>query len=306
MERSQWIRDISLVVGKAGGEGIEMRGLKIAFDILKTDTETPNKAEVMIWNLSDDTAQRIKAEFDTVILNAGYVAQIGKIYHGNIIQVRRLRPNSVDKVTHISMGDGDEAYQYSMISKTLSAGATQKDVLEAAMDEIKKRGVELGHVPDNLGEFELPRGKVLFRNARDVIRDVCRTVGASWSIQDHKLNIIPLKRTLPGNAILISPSTGMVNPGPEQTTEGVKVRCLLNSEIRVGGKIKIEGDITEAQKQTSKSGGESKSPAKLSSDGVYRVIECRYFGDSYNGNDWYCDILGVAMDDTATQTVDAN
>lgn len=305
MARSQWIRDISLVVGKAGGEGIELKGLKIAFDILKTDTETPNKAECMIWNLSDETAQRIKDEFDTVILNAGYEAKIGKIYQGNIIQVRRLRNNSVDKVTHIIMGDGDESYQYSMVNKTLAAGATQADILGAAMDEIKKRGVELGHVPDNLSEFELPRGKVLFRNARDIVRDVCRTVGASWSIQDHKLNIIPLRGILPGEAILISPSTGMVNPGPEQTTEGIKVRCLLNPEIRVGGTIKVEGDVTEAQKQAGKDATpKDSSPAKTASDGVYRVIECRYFGDSYNGNDWFCDILGVAMDDTATQTVD--
>lgn len=216
---SQWIRDISLVVGKAGGDGIEMRGLKIYFDILKTDTETPNKAEIKIWNLADNTAQRIKDEFDTVILNAGYVERIGAIYKGNIIQVRRLRESSTDKITHLILGDGDKAYQYSMVNKTLAKGATQEDILSSVMTEMQKHGVELGAVPDNLGQFELPRGKVLFRSARDILRDVCRTVGASWSIQDNKLNIIKLDKALPGNAVLISPGTGMVNPGPEQTND---------------------------------------------------------------------------------------
>lgn len=303
---SQWIRDISLVVGKAGGDGIEMKGLKIYFDILKTDTETPNKAEIKIWNLSDNTAQRIKDEFDTVILNAGYVDKIGAIYKGNIIQVRRLKESSTDKVTHLILGDGDKAYQYSMVNKTLAKGATQADILSSVVTEMQKHGVELGAVPDNLEQFELPRGKVLFRSARDVLRDICRTVGASWSIQDNQLNIIKLDKALPGNAVLISPGTGMVNPGPEQTNEGIKVRCLLNSEIQVGGKIKIEGDITELQQSTdaSKKTADSKPPAKLATDGVYRVIECRYFGDTYNGNDWFCDILGVAMDDTASNTTD--
>lgn len=299
---NQWIREASLVVGKEGGSGVEMAGLKFYFDILKTDTETPNKAEIRIWNLSDDTSQRIQNEFDTVILNAGYRDNVGLIYKGNIVQVRRLKENSTDKITHIIMGDGDKAYQYSMVNKTLSSGTTQADVLGAALDEFKRHGVEIGHIPDGLEKFELPRSKTMFKSARDIVRDVCRTIGASWSIQDGKLNIIMLNKALEGSAVLISQETGMVNPGPEQTNDGVKVRCLLNPEITVGGKIKIKGDITEAIKPMDSKNSES--PAKLSSDGVYRVIECRYFGDTYNGQDWYCDVLAVAMDDTMGTTTD--
>jgi hypothetical protein len=95
---------------------------------------------------------------------------------------------------------------------------------------------------------------------------------------------------------------------PKQTNKGVQIRCLLNAEIRVGGTVKVEGDIQEAGQGGGKRGETHKEksdepPAKLASDGVYRVIQCRYRGDTW-GNDWFCDILGVAMDDTSGKTTD--
>ncbi|GHV35139.1 hypothetical protein FACS1894187_07210 [Synergistales bacterium] len=302
-QHDQWIRDISLIVGKGGGDGIELSGLKIAFDILKTDTETPNKAQVKIWNLSDDTAQKIKDEFDTVILNAGYKAKMGLIYKGNIIQVRRLREHVVDKILEITMGDGDEGYIYAMTNKTLSAGATQKDILDAAIEPMKEHGIELGYCPD-LGGEKLPRGKTIFRSSRDVIADICKTTNTTWSIQDGRIDIVPKDEAIPGNAYLISPSTGMID-SPKQTNKGIQIRCLLNSEIHVGGTVKIEGDIEEAGQEKKKHGKEKSSepPAKLASDGVYRVIQCRYKGDTW-GNEWYCEIVGVAMDDTSGKATD--
>ncbi|GHV57447.1 hypothetical protein FACS1894216_21970 [Synergistales bacterium] len=302
-QHDQWIRDISLIVGKSGGEGIELSGLKIAFDVLKTDTETPNKAQVKIWNLSDDTAQKIKDEFDTVILNAGYKAKMGLIYKGNIIQIRRLREKVVDKILEITMGDGDEGYIYAMTNKTLAAGATQKDVLDAAIEPMKEFGIELGYCPD-LGDETLPRGKTIFRNSRDVIADICKTTNTTWSIQDGRVDIVPKDEAIPGNAYLISPATGMID-SPKQTNKGVEIKCLLNSDIHVGSTVKLEGDIEEAAAADDK-GGKQKSkeqPAKLASDGVYRVVQCRYKGDTW-GNDWYCELVGVAMDDTSGKATD--
>jgi hypothetical protein len=303
-QHDQWIRDISLIVGKSGGEGIELSGLKIAFDVLKTDTETPNKAQVKIWNLADDTAQKIKDEFDTVILNAGYKAKMGLIYKGNIIQVRRLRERVVDKILEITMGDGDEGYIYAITNKTLAAGATQKDILDTAIEPMKAFGIELGYCPD-LGDGKLPRGKTIFRNSRDVIADICKTTNTTWSIQDGRIDIVPKDKAIPGQAYLISPSTGMID-SPKQTNKGIQVKCLLNSEIHVASTIKIEGDIEEASVSKGKGKekkGEDKPPAKLASDGIYRVIQCRYRGDTW-GNDWFCEIVAVAMDDTSSTATD--
>jgi hypothetical protein len=300
-QHDQWLRDVSLIIGKAGGDGIELSGLKIAFDILKTDTETPNKAQVRVWNLSDDTAQKIKDEFDTVILNAGYQARKGLIYKGNILQVRRLRERVVDKILEITMGDGDQAYIYAVTNKTLSAGATQKDILDSAVESMKEHGIELGYVPD-LGDAKLSRGKTIFRNSRDVIADVCKSTGTSWSIQDGRIDLVPKNGVIPGSSYLISPATGMID-SPKQTNKGIEVRCLLNSDIHVGSTVKIEGDIEEAGIKEGGKSDKNEQPAKLASDGIYRVVQCRYKGDTW-GNDWYCEIVGVAMDDTSGKTTD--
>ena len=299
---NQWLRDISLVIGKSGGSGIDLSKQRISFDILKTDTETPNKGVVRVWNLSDDTAQKIRDEFDTLVLNAGYKSKIGLVYSGNITQVRRLREGVVDKILEVTLGDGDKAYVYAMVNKTLAAGAKQLDILTAAVDSMKEYGVELGSIPD-LGSVELPRGKVVYKNARDVIADVCKSTDTTWSIQNGRVELIPKTGTLPGQATLISPSTGMIG-SPKQTSKGLEVSCLLNTDIRIGGTIKVEGEIEEVQKETQKEAKDSKKqPAKLASDGVYRVIQCRYIGDTWQ-NTWYCQMVAVAMDSTASKTAD--
>ncbi len=302
----QWIRDISLVVGKEGGEGLEMAGLKIKFDITKTSTEAPNKGQITIWNLSDDTREKLKKEFNTVVLSAGYVdGGPGLIYRGNITNaIFRSENGGIDKMTTLYLGDGDEAYQYAKVNTTLAAGATQQDILDKIMPEMEKHGVTLGSVPDNLAQLTLPRGKVLYKPARDALRDLCRTVGCTYSIQDGVLNIVPITKALDGEAILVSPDTGLVEPGPEQTNEGVKFTCLLNADIKVDGKIKLEAEIDEAAPSApSKEGGEKKAPAKLAPDGVYRVVEVQYLGDT-RANEWYCKVTGVAMDSSGGKTSD--
>lgn len=302
MNKEQWIREYELTLGKGGGEGFKTSDLRIAFSIQKGDTESPNPAVIKIWNLSDNTLQQVKREFDRVILKAGYKDNPGLIFDGNIIGIRIIRENVVDKILEVTCGDGDKAYTTAHINKTLKAGAKPSDVLNEVQGSFAEYDVEEGYIAEFEDEQSLPRGKVMFGMARSYAREVAYTTDTSWSIQDGRLTVVEHDGYLPGEAVVLNSSTGLVG-APEQTNDGINVRCLLNPRIKINSRIKIDNSsIVEAQASAKKS-DKDKKPAELNSDGFYRVIQITYSGDTH-GQDWYCDMVCVSIDASGSKTVD--
>jgi hypothetical protein len=299
MSERQWLRNYELTIGKGGGEGLKTSALRVSFSIKKSDTESPNEAVIQVWNLADETLQRSKKEFDRVILQAGYQENYGMIYSGNIIGQRIVRENGVDIVLELTCGDGDEAYTSAVINKTLAAGANSKDIVGAVQGSFGEYGVTPGETPA-LGEQRLPRGKVMFGMTRKYAREAAYTSGASWSIQDGKMTMVKNDGYLSGEAVVLTYKTGLVG-APEQTNDGLNVKCLLNPKIQVNGRIKIDNaSVQEAKKETGK---DAKQPAALDADGFYRVIKITYAGDTH-GQDWRCDMACVSIDATAGKTTD--
>ena len=300
MSERQWLRNYELTIGKGGGEGIKTSALRVAFSIKKGDTESPNEAVIQVWNLAGETLQRSKKEFDRVMLQAGYhQGNYGMIYSGNIIGQRIVRENGVDIVLELTCWDGDEAYTTAVLNKTLAAGASPKDILGAVQGSFGGYGVTPGEIPELL-EQRLPRGKVMFGMTRKYAREAAYTNDTSWSIQDGKMTMVKNDGYLPGEAVVLMHETGLIG-APEQTNDGIKVKCLLNPKLRVNGRVKIDNaSVQEAKKETGK---DAKEPAALSSDGFYRVIQITYAGDTH-GQDWYCDMVCVSIDATAGKTTD--
>lgn len=116
----QWLRKCSLLVGK-GRDGLELGDLRIVFKTTKGDVETPNSAEINVYNLSEATSSKIRKEFTRVVLQAGYQDNCAVIFDGTIRQVRHFRENGTDVCTSILAADGDAAYNYAVVNTTLAA-----------------------------------------------------------------------------------------------------------------------------------------------------------------------------------------
>ena len=127
MNQTQYIRSCSLIVQDAQGNGLDLASLRVVFNVKKSSAQTPNSAEIRVYNLSENTAKQIKDEFQTVILQAGYKSNFGLIFQGNIKQIRFGRENTTDTYVDISAGDGDQSYNFSTVAKTLSSGSKQID-----------------------------------------------------------------------------------------------------------------------------------------------------------------------------------
>lgn len=298
-DQRQYLRSCKLIVSTAGTEGLDLSGLRIKFAIKKSDAQTPNAAEIRVWNLSDETAHRIRKEFTRVVLQAGYESNFGVIFSGNIKQVRIGREGGTDSFIDIAAGDGDAAYNYAVVNTTLAAGSTKQDHIAASAGAMAGQGVGVGSIAD-VGGQRLPRGKVMYGMARDHLRQSAESSDAAWSIQDGKLQVVKLTGLLPNQAVVLNSKTGLVGT-PEQTNDGIKVRCLLNPMIKIGGKVQInEQDIAEAKLPDTSKDAEANKPVNIEKDGFYKVLVVEYNGDT-RGNEWYSELTCVGVDATAPE-----
>lgn len=298
----QWLRKCSLILG-GNGNGVDVSNLRITFTVKKTSVQTPNEAEIKVYNLSSETAAQIQREFTRVILQAGYQNNFSVIFDGTAKQIKTGRDNGTDTYLHIFASDGDASYNFAVVNTTLSAGSSPTDHINAAASPMAAHGTTVGHI-GNVGGQKLARGKVMYGNSRDYLRQSAQSSDSDWSIQDGKLQVVPVRGLLPTQAVVLNSKSGLIGT-PEQTNDGIKIRALLNPMLKIGGKIIVNNkDIqlaTISENKTTKGGQKAQpadKPATIADDGAYKVIKVEYNGDT-RGNDWYCDMIAIDVDESA-------
>ncbi len=292
----QYLRACKLIVSAAGGDGLDLSLLHIKFSIKKADAQTPNAAEIRIYNVAETTVARIRREFSRVVLQAGYEGNQGVLFDGNIKQVRFGREAGTDTYIDIAAGDGDDAYNFAIVNTTLAAGAKQSDQIGAASSTMAGRGVQQGFIADTGGQ-QLARGKAMYGMARDYLRQSAEASDTSWSIQDGKLQFVSATGALPNQAVVLNSKTGLIGQ-PEQTNDGITARCLLNPSLKIGGRVKInEQDVAVAKLPDTKKDAQANKPADISADGFYRILVIEHTGDT-RGNDWYSNLTCLDIDAT--------
>lgn len=297
----QFGRKYRLVVfARGGGEGLDLSELRFKFAVKRVSTMTPNVADIRVYNVDPSTVARIGPgvgkEFVNVILEAGYEGNYGVIFQGNIKQVIQGRESATDTFIDLIAGDGDQAYNFAVVNTTLAAGSTQLDQVGAAIAKMSEMNVTAGHLGDMPPE-KLPRGKVMFGNSRDYLRNTAQTTDKSWSIQDGKVTFVGNRTYLPGEAVVLTSKTGMIGT-PQQTNEGVNVKCLLNPMIKVGGRVKLDNASVQDYKiNLSVPNSPANIPPPKAADGMYFVLAIQYDGDT-RGVDWYTSMICLSIDVT--------
>ncbi|MDN8056375.1 hypothetical protein QZN12_24020 [Burkholderia multivorans] len=300
MSVQQFGRKASLIIGN-DSDALDFSDLRFSFDIRRGDIQTPNSARIRIFNVSDDTAQRIQGEFTRVVLQAGYEnGPYGVIFDGTVKQVRRGRYSPTETVVDVTAASGDMWYNHAVVSTTLAAGSTYMDHVQAAIATMKPYGLTVGYLP----EFDakpLPRGKVVFGMARDVLRNAALNLNADWSIQDTQFQMVPQNSYIPGEALVLTAETGMIGL-PTQDQNGITVKCLLNPNARISGLVKIDNkSIQRAEYSLTVSDAAAKSNAylkyfsRLNNDGVYKILVAEHEGDTRD-NPWYTTLTCIDVD----------
>lgn len=307
----QYLRTINLIVYGNALNGIDLSALRIKFSVKRSDTQTPNFADIRVYNVAEDTAQQIFQNFSPgtidantglvtnkgrVILQAGYGGNKGVIFQGNIKQIILGRESATDTFMDIMAGDGDRAYNFAIVNTTLSKGSNTMMQLNAAAAPMAPFGTTPGNT-GNIPNTTLPRGKVMYGQSKTYMRNIAKSTNQAWSIQNEKITFIPLKSFLPGTALVINAKTGMIGT-PQQTNEGVNLKCLLNPKINVGTAIKLDNkSIARYKINLSVPLSAANIPAPITTDGVYYVLVCEHSGDT-RGIEWYSNLVTLNADIT--------
>lgn len=300
---AQYLRKLSLVVSSTSGETIDFADFRCVFSVRRGDIQTPNSADVRIYNLSDDTANTIAApEFTQLAISAGYAGNFNQIFSGTITQFRRGRENQKDTFVDLTAADGDAPYQYAPVSLSLVAGSAHPGgIAQALATALASKGITRAQWPA-FSTNPPPRGKVLFGLCRDELRKFAFNQNCAWSIQDGKLTFIPYAGYMPGEVPVISAATGLIGI-PEQTPQGITMRVLLNSMIKIGQAVKLDNstaiDLYRYGLDISSQASNAllSTSIKTNADGLYYVMVANHYGDT-RGEDWYSDLVCLAIDAT--------
>lgn len=288
----QFNRKWSLLVAGEDGEGLDLSPLRCVFEIVKKDIQSPNRATFTVYNISDKTIYKLRKSFTKIIVNAGYIANYGLIFTGNIKGFYEGR-SGTDKYLKIYAGDGDEAYNYTVINKTFAAGISATDQTAILSDAM---GVKIGY-QSQLSSAQLPRGKVFFGRPQEYMRKVASTEQCTWSIQDGQITFLKRTELLPTEAVLLTPNTGLIGT-PTRTEDGIEGECLLNPLLKIGAAVKIDQTYISDADVDYNSDNNKSSLKAYDGDGVYRLISITHKGDT-RGNDWYSDFISLAVNPSA-------
>lgn len=276
-----------------GGNGqlLDLSDLHVQFHVYQAETSIPNWATIRVFNLSDATLSRVQGEFQYIHLAVGYGGNVATLFKGQIRQFNAgRRVNATDTFIDFVCQDGDEGYNWSFVNQTLAAGWTYDDVRGVAHKAFGEYDLTPGY-QDTLPGVKFPRGKVLYGAARDHMDSITDNTGISWSIFNGNLVGVKLTGSLPQEAISLTPSTGLINL-PQQTVDGITLRCLINPKIRYGSLIHLDNQDIQTASVNIAYGAVNYIPG-FDKNGLYHVYCANHTGDT-RGNDWYSDIICVA------------
>ena len=117
----QYLRVCDLMVS-GSGEGHDLSGLRVTFQINHAVVQTPRSAWIRVYNVAQSTIAKVQQEFTSVSLTAGYQGNSATVFNGTIKYIRAGRETQTDTFLDIFAADGDEAYNQANVNVLAGSG----------------------------------------------------------------------------------------------------------------------------------------------------------------------------------------
>ena len=298
-ERSLWCRWLRLSFFSLDDELRLSPELHVEFDIEKTRASDPNKATIIVYNLSLSTRNNLKAwqrdrtrgEYTRIRLIGGYKPTEAEpndiLFDGYIRRVYSLR-DGADIATVIEAGDGDLDYRNVVVNQSFPKGTPYAQIVDYIRGEMPNVGVGNLSGLDCFGVTD--KGYTLSGWGKRYLDEICRKHDCRWSIQNGALEILKNDTGIERNIPLIRPSYcdasgnrvgGNMVGIPIVTEEGISVTTLLQPSIRPNTLITVQSetrDISDADALASE--------LNIEGERIYRVNNVRYYGSNFD-DDYY-------------------
>lgn len=280
-------RKYRIIVSLNGENALDVSDMHCTFNCVKNALMEPNYSQVAIYNLSAKTENTVMQEGSRIVIEAGYEGdQYGIVFDGNILQpIREKEDGNTYKLTLIAI-DGDAFYNGAFVVSSLVKGQTSRSIINHCTGKASV-SAQIGSISESLSSAKLTRGKVLFGQSKDYLRQVAKSENATYYTDNGKVNIVKATDFNKNEIIELSPSSGLVDV-PEQLNYGVHGKCLLNPRVKLNSLIHIDNSLVRAQQAS------QTAQYTLDNDGIYRVIKVTYIGDT-RGDDWYTEFETVSQ-----------
>ena len=262
-------RIVEVIIGPKGGEGIKINGLKISFDIEKTDKPESNTAKIEIFNLSKETHDKVCIAGNHCTLKAGYADEtIAAILFGDVVKGTR-RKSGTEYITEIEVKDGRIAVMAGLVSVSYAKDTDALTIVQDMIDAIglPSKGTEL--IPS---DAKYPCSFSDIGQASEILREVLNKYDLRYTIQNEMIYILKEGEASESTGLRLAPETGLLTipqPVSDKTQEtdttqdapnNWEFRTMLFPQLIPGAACKVESSTITTE---------------------MKVIKAKFFGDNW-------------------------
>jgi hypothetical protein len=239
------------------GEQFNITDQKIDFQVEKQISTEPNTANIDIYGLSDETAQKINFRKQilevrygkTIKIKAGYRDREKKIFQGVVIGANTIR-DGVEKITRIEARNLWFELQAKQVKKTAAQGQPKADfIIGIIRDDI---GAELPaesikYITETLGNETFKDVTTYFGPARQVVDKISNNLLSKIIINfdDAGVNFQPIGIALDVPPLEYGPRTGLKGT-PHPTETGLDFTVQLDNEARINRLVIVQSDTVRS------------------------------------------------------------
>jgi hypothetical protein len=241
---------LTIQVDDAGNSVVIEYPVTVEFDVQRTLFSGANTGRFTIYNLSENTRNKIFHDrydvrtYRGLVFQAGYVGQnpLPIIFQGNV-QVAYSARKKADWITEIRAFDGGVAITSAQSSKTFPAGQSIRDLIKGLMDDLKGPG----HVtPGAIGDLPMvgERGTSFVGNTWSMISEMAENNGALAFIDNEKAHVLKPDEYISNvqNASpLISGNTGLLR-AQMQFKNRVDVDVMFDPLRAIGQLVQLQSE----------------------------------------------------------------
>lgn len=192
----------------------------LEFDITRNTLSSANVASFRIYNLNENTRNKIRKDqfdqdiFQKIVLQAGYGPgpQWPVVFTGNINQAWSVREGN-NFITQIECYDGGYAFANATVNTAFQNGTPQFNILENMVAGLSEYEIQPGVIGSYNGQIS--RGNSYSGNTADILRELS---GNGFFVDNGKANCLNENECFEGILQVIDSNSGLLGtPVREQT-----------------------------------------------------------------------------------------
>jgi hypothetical protein len=200
-------RVVEVVVGPKNGTGFSIKDLRIEFKIEKSDSADPNKGTVKIYNLSNETHEKVIMADNHITIKAGYQDEtIASICFGDVLRGYR-ETDSMNRITMFEIYDGRVAMMGGHVLASYAKGTAASTVAQAFLDALGLAYKGLESIP--AGE-KYEEGFAFMGQATDGLKEVLDRYGLSFTVQNEMVYIMKPGQPAETVGLELTPKSGLL------------------------------------------------------------------------------------------------